>query len=98
MSTIIATLGGPAAVAKMLGIKSPSVSGWGGKPPPERCPAIERATDGRVTVEELRPDLAARWYRVPDPDWPHHKGRPLLDVARSAEPVAAGAEEGSDAG
>jgi hypothetical protein len=48
---------------------------------PDRCPAIERATDGRVTVEELRPDLAGRWYRIPDPAWPHPKGRPLLDVA-----------------
>lgn len=66
--------------------------------PPDRCPAIERATDGRVTVEELRPDLAGRWYRVPDPDWPHPKGRPLLDVAAPAAPVAAVAEEGSDAG
>jgi len=85
MSTIIATLGGPAAVARMLGIKSPSVSGWGGKPPLDRCPAIERATEGRVTVEELRPDLAGRWHRIPDPAWPHPQGRPLLDVAGAAK-------------
>lgn len=90
MSTIIETLGGPAAVARMCGIKSPSVIGWGGKPPPDRCPAIERATNGRVTVEELRPDLAWRWYRVPDPAWPHPKGRPLLDVAGSAAPAPDG--------
>jgi len=25
--------------------------------PAERCPEIERATDGRVTCEELRPDV-----------------------------------------
>jgi DNA-binding transcriptional regulator YdaS (Cro superfamily) len=29
--------------------------------PAERCPQIERATDGAVTCEELRPDLAEHW-------------------------------------
>lgn len=48
--------------------------------PPDRCPDIERATDGRVPCEELRPDV--RWQRVPDPTWPHPDGRPCLDVAR----------------
>ena len=40
---------------------------------------IERATEGAVPCEELRPDLA--WHRVPDPDWPHPQGRPCIDVA-----------------
>lgn len=48
--------------------------------PPYRCPDIERAADGRVTCEVLRPDV--RWQRVPDPTWPHPDGRPCLDVAR----------------
>lgn len=47
--------------------------------PADRCPAIERATSGRVSCEELRPDV--RWHRVPDADWPHPEGRPLIDVA-----------------
>ncbi|WP_220486046.1 YdaS family helix-turn-helix protein [Aquariibacter albus] len=47
--------------------------------PVDRCPAIERATSGRVSCEELRPDV--RWHRVPDADWPHPEGRPLIDVA-----------------
>lgn len=51
--------------------------------PSDRCPAIERATDGRVTCEELRPDV--RWQRVADPAWPHPSGRPCIDVAAPAE-------------
>lgn len=50
------------------------------QPPPDRCPDIERATAGRLTCEQLRPDV--RWQRVPDPDWPHLAGRPCIDVAR----------------
>lgn len=53
---------------------------------------------GKSPLSEQYWDLAGRWYRVPDPDWPHPKGRPLLDVAAPAAPVAAVAEEGSDAG
>lgn len=55
--------------------------------PPDRCPAIERATDGRVTCEELRPDV--RWQRVPDPTWPHPGGRPCIDVAAPTAQEAA---------
>lgn len=89
MSELITTLGGPTAVARMLGIKAPSVIGWNGRVPLDRCPAIERATEGRVTVSELRPDV--RWVRVADPDWPHPDGRPCIDVAAPelAEPAKA---------
>lgn len=79
MSEIITALGGPTAVARMLGIKAPSVIGWGGRIPPDRCLGIERATDGKNVVEQLRPDV--RWIRVPDPTWPHPAGRPCIDVA-----------------
>lgn len=51
--------------------------------PADRCPAIERATDGRVTVDQLRPDV--RWVRVPDAAWPHPAGRPCIDVAAPQE-------------
>lgn len=47
--------------------------------PAERAPHIERAAGGRVTVEQLRPDV--RWVRVADAAWPHPDGRPCLDVA-----------------
>lgn len=48
--------------------------------PADRCHAIEHATGGQVTCEELRPDVV--WLRVPDGDWPHPQGRPCIDVAR----------------
>ena len=47
--------------------------------PIERCPDIERATEGLVTCEELRGDVT--WIRVPDSSWPHKNGRPLPDHA-----------------
>lgn len=83
MSELIARLGGPTAVARMLGIKAPSVIGWNGRIPPDRCPALERAVAGRETVERMRPDV--RWARVPDATWPHPEGRPCIDVG--APPV-----------
>ena len=86
MSTLITDLGGPTAIARMLGIKAPSVIGWNGRVPPDRCPAIERATDGRMTCEALRPDVT--WSRVPDPQWPHPDGRPCIDVAAPAREAA----------
>ena len=67
----------------MVGVRPPSVVGWRGVVPAERCPAIERATEGRVACEALRPDV--RWARVPDPLWPHPGGRPCIDVAAPAE-------------
>lgn len=78
MSYLIRDLGGPAAVARMLGIKPPSVIGWRGRVPADRCPTLERAVDGRITCEALRPDI--HWHRVADADWPHPQGRPLIDV------------------
>lgn len=67
-------------------VSKAAVSQWfgkGGKPPPDRCPAIERVTEGRVTVDQLRPDV--RWARIADPTWPHPGGRPTIDVAGPAE-------------
>lgn len=71
----------------MLGIKNPSVVGWKGRIPKERCPDIERSTAGRFLVEALRPDIV--WRRVPDPDWPHPAGRPCIDVAKPIGVVGA---------
>lgn len=50
--------------------------------PDARCPAIERATGGLLTCEQLRPDI--HWHRVPDASWPHPQGRPLIDVAANS--------------
>lgn len=57
--------------------------------PPDRCPAIERAAEARITVEELRPDVT--WARIPDPTWPHPEGRPCIDVAGPPPPATTGA-------
>ena len=79
--SMIDQLGGPTAVARMVGCRVPSVIEWRKRGiPADRCPAIERATSGAVTVEVLRPDVA--WSRIPDPSWPHPAGRPVIDVAR----------------
>jgi hypothetical protein len=57
------------------------------KPNPIYCVAIERATAGRCTVEEL--NATERWIRVPDPEWPHPKGRPVIDPASALSEVPA---------
>lgn len=82
--SIIDTLGGPAAIARMVGCKPPSVVEWRKRGiPPDRCPAIERATQGRVSCETLRGDVP--WFRIADAAWPWHPdGRPAIDVSRSA--------------
>lgn len=73
-------LGGPTAVARMCGVKPPSVLEWRKRGiPQERCPDIERATAGQWRCEQLRPDVV--WVRVPDPLWPHADGRPCIDVS-----------------
>lgn len=56
------------------------------KLPLDRCPAIERATQGKVLCEQLRPDIT--WHRVPDPSWPHADGRPCIDVAAPEKQAA----------
>ena len=79
MSELITTLGGPTAVARMLGIKPPSVIGWRGRIPAERRAQLERKMYPLITVEQLGADV--RWQRVPDADWPNPAGRPCIDVA-----------------
>jgi DNA-binding transcriptional regulator YdaS (Cro superfamily) len=55
-------LGGQAALASALGFSDRrSVWPWFNtdrRVPAEHCPAIERATNGQVRCEELRPDVA----------------------------------------
>lgn len=60
----------------MVKLSVPTVHGW--KAVPDRhCPTIERETKGVWTCEVIRPDLV--WRRVPDSEWPHPDGRPLMD-------------------
>lgn len=48
-----------AALATSLGIRQSVISMWKHRKsvPAEHCPAIERATGGRVRCEDLRPDV-----------------------------------------
>lgn len=85
-SFVDAERGAATRLARDVGVSPPLIWQWlsGQRPiPPDRCPAIERASGGKVSCEELRTDV--RWLRVPDPDWPHPQGRPCIDVAAPPE-------------
>lgn len=71
--------GGLSALASLLVGASPQMVGnWRTRGVPEgHCPGIEQVLDGKVTCEQLRPDVS--WVRTPDKAWPHPKGRPLVD-------------------
>lgn len=56
----VAIAGGQVALATKLGLKQGHVWWWlhrAKKVPAERCMAIERATGGKVTRYQLRPDV-----------------------------------------
>lgn len=60
---ISAERGAGARLAQLIGVPAILISQWAHgyrerRVPLERCVAIERATDGAVTCEELRPDMA----------------------------------------
>jgi DNA-binding transcriptional regulator YdaS (Cro superfamily) len=60
-SEIIALLGGPAQVARLFGIKTPSVSGWLESGIPEGrlieiAARVEQKSDGRFSRRERFPD------------------------------------------
>lgn len=58
LARAIRIVGTQQQLADVLGIKSPSITEWHKrKVPVERCAAIEQATDGAVTRQELRPDV-----------------------------------------
>ncbi len=88
MLTVIEDLGGPAAVARLVNVKPPSVIEWRRRGiPSDRCPDLERASAGKHTCEAMRPDV--RWHRVADANWPWHpQGRPLIDVAAEVRDAA----------
>lgn len=53
-------VGSQAALARVIGVKPPTVNQWanGERPVPATlCRAVEAATGGAVTAEQLRPDV-----------------------------------------
>ncbi len=73
---VLLRLGGYTKIAKLLGVRAPSLYSWR-QIPAHHCPVIERSTQGAWSVETLRPDVT--WVRVRDDDWPHPAGRPCVD-------------------
>jgi DNA-binding transcriptional regulator YdaS (Cro superfamily) len=71
------TVGGQAALARILAVKPPTVNQWikGDRPvPADRCVDIEKATAGAVRCEDLRPDVDWAYLRATDcPVAEHHK-------------------------
>ena len=55
----VSIIGSQSAVARLFGIKPQAVQLWcsSGRVPAERVIEIEKATNGEVTRQELRPDL-----------------------------------------
>ena len=86
-SYVLAVRGRQKEVAEAIGAQPQLVGQWALKVrqvPDARCPAIEMATAGAVTCEDMRPDLT--WRRIRDEGWPWHtEGKPLLDVFKEPQ-------------
>lgn len=56
----IDVLGTASALARAIGVAESLPAMWKqrGRIPAEHCPSIEKATNGAVACEELRPDVA----------------------------------------
>ena len=73
-------VGGKARLANLVGVSPQAVSQWinGSRPiPAQRCPLIERATNGVVRCEQLRPDVEWAVLRsgIKSPRRPIHGNR-----------------------
>lgn len=65
----IESFGGVTALSRELGISAQRLNNWVDRQVPiERCPDIERATNGAVRCEELRPDVNWAYLRSPIQD------------------------------
>src|SRR4051812_23639096 len=69
----IVEAGGVAALARAINVTPQAVSQWD-RVPAERALAVEKATEGRITRQELRPDL-----------YPATSGRPVKAASPGAE-------------
>lgn len=81
-------LGSQSAIARLLKISAPTVNQWVKRTrpvPAAYCTLIERATNGQVTRQELRPD--DYWLIWPD--------LPAPELAKQGEPTESVAEQGA---
>jgi len=72
LSDYFSERGNQSRLSKAAGIPAPMLSQWASgerQIPAERCPAIERATNGAVRCEDLRPDVA--WEVLREQAAPH---------------------------
>lgn len=54
----IEIMGGQSKLADAVGISPMAVNKWiKNRVPAERCAAVEKATEGKVTRQQLRPDI-----------------------------------------
>ncbi|OOS04358.1 DNA-binding transcriptional regulator YdaS, prophage-encoded, Cro superfamily [Moraxella cuniculi DSM 21768] len=59
-----AIVGNRSALARAIGVTPWAVSKWDiNNPPKKRCLAIEKATGGKITAEQLRPDINWQYVR-----------------------------------
>lgn len=61
-------VGSQMRLSLLIGVSRSAISQWvtgSARVPIRHCPAIERATDGAVRCEELRPDVAWQVLRTP---------------------------------
>lgn len=71
-------LGSQAALASALGVSRAAVPQWkesGRRIPAEHCPKIERLTAGKVTCEQLRPDIEWEVLRLQTSTADQQQGR-----------------------
>lgn len=61
-------VGSQAGLARSIGVVQQVVNNWikRGNVPAEYCPRIERATNGAVRCEDLRPDIDWAYLRATD--------------------------------
>ena len=77
-------VGGLSTLASLLGVSPPTVHEWktGKRPVPVlRCVSIHQATNGAVTLQELRPD---DWQKI----WPELAAAQQYQAHPATQPVA----------
>lgn len=61
-------VGTNAAIARHFGLTPWATSKWRNGPPMERCPDLEKLTQGKVRCEEFRPDIDWAYLRARAPE------------------------------